>query len=162
MSFWRSIFSGCLLFLLLPTYVHAASVSGDVKDSTGAVIVGAKVEVRGGDLSQPLTLTSDQTGHFVTPDLRPGSYALRVTAEGFEAREQVVDVKEVNLNLELELSLPVAKEQITVPGLNSQYANSDPLYRKLRNVGMDAAFRVEGFTFKCDTATFELKQGTLT
>jgi hypothetical protein len=59
MSLCRSILSGCLLLLFLPGYLHAATISGDIKDSTGAVIVGAKVEVRGGNLSQPLTITSD-------------------------------------------------------------------------------------------------------
>lgn len=161
MSLCRSILSGCLLLLFLPGYLHAATISGDIKDSTGAVIVGAKIEVRGGNLSQPLTITSDHIGHFESPDLTPGSYSLRVTAEGFETLERAFDVKGERLNLELVLALPVAKEEVTV-GQNSQYANSDPLYRKLRSLGLGSAFHIENFTFKCDTATFELKQGTLT
>jgi len=150
-----------LLLLFLPGYLHAATISGDIKDSTGAVIVGAKVEVRGGNLSQPLTITSDHIGHFEIPDLKPGSYSLRVTAQGFAALERTLDVKDEKVNLELLLALPVAKEEVTV-GQNSQYANSDPLYRKLRSLGLGSAFHIESFTFKCDTATFELKQGTLT
>ena len=161
MSLCRSILSGCLLLLFLPGYLHAATISGDIKDSTGAVIVGAKVEVRGGNLSQPLTITSDHIGHFEIPDLKPGSYSLRVTAQGFAALERTLDVKDEKVNLELLLALPVAKEEVTV-GQNSQYANSDPLYRKLRSLGLGSAFHIESFTFKCDTATFELKQGTLT
>jgi len=150
-----------LLLLFLPGYLHAATISGDIKDSTGAVIVGAKVEVRGGNLSQPLTITSDHIGHFEIPDLKPGSYSLRVTSQGFAALERTLDVKDEKVNLELLLALPVAKEEVTV-GQNSQYANSDPLYRKLRSLGLGSAFHIESFTFKCDTATFELKQGTLT
>ena len=161
MSLCRSILSGCLLLLFLPGYLHAATISGDIKDSTGAVIVGAKVEVRGGNLSQPLTITSDHIGHFEIPDLKPGSYSLRVTSQGFAALERTLDVKDEKVNLELLLALPVAKEEVTV-GQNSQYANSDPLYRKLRSLGLGSAFHIESFTFKCDTATFELKQGTLT
>ena len=94
--------------------------------------------------------------------LKPGSYSLRIKGGGFEALERVVDLTDANLNLELELSLPVAKEQITVGSRYAQFANSDALYRKLRNVGLGASFRVAGFTFKCDAATFELEQGTLT
>lgn len=146
MSLCRSILGGCLLLLFLPGYLHAATISGDIKDSTGAVIVGAKIEVRGGNLSQPLTITSDHIGHFESPDLTPGSYSLRVTAEGFETLERAFDVKGERLNLELVLALPVAKEEVTV-GQNSQYANSDPLYRKLRSLGLGSAFHIENFTF---------------
>ncbi len=162
MSLGRANLIRALVFFLLLPALHAATVSGNVKDSTGAVIVGAKIEVRGSNLAQPLLLTSDPAGHFSTPDLKSGSYSIRVTAQGFEALDREVDLKDVSLNLELGLALPVAKEQITVPGSYAQYANSDPLYRKLRNVGMGNAFRVEDVTFKCDTASFELKQGTLT
>ena len=151
-----------VFLLLLPACVHAATVSGNIKDITGAVIVGAEIEVRGGGLPQPLLLRSDQAGHFSTPELKSGSYSIRVTAPGFEALDREVVLKDENLNLELSLALPVAREQVTVPGSYAQYANSDPLYRKLRDVGMGNAFRVENFIFKCDTATFELKQGTLT
>jgi len=151
---------GCLL-LLLPTCLEAATVSGTLKDSTGAIIIGGKVEIRGGNLPRAITASSDSSGHFNIPDLKPGSYSLRATSTGFEALERVVDVKDENLNLELELSLPIAKEQVTVPGSNAQFANSDAIYRKLRNDGMGVSFSVEGFTFKCDTATFELKRGTI-
>lgn len=153
---------GLLLFLLLPVCLNAATVSGTVKDSSGAVVVGAKVEIRGSNLSQPVTVSSDGSGRFAIPDLKPGSYSLRVMSEGFEPLERLVDVADANLNLEPNLSLPVAKEQITVPGNYAQFANSDALYRKLRNVGLGATFTVEGFTLKCDAATFELKRGTLT
>jgi len=152
---------GCLL-LLLPTCLEAATVSGTLKDSTGAIIIGGKVEIRGGKLLQAITVSSDSLGHFNVPDLKPGSYSLRATSTGFEALERVVDVKDENLNLELELSLPIAKEQVTVPGSNAQFANSYAIYRKLRSVGVGSAFSVEDLIFKCDTATFELKRGTVT
>ena len=158
----RYTFGMFLVLLFLSICLNAATISGTVKDSTGALIVGAKIEIRGSSLSQPLTVSSDETGHFVVPDLKPGAYSLRIKSGGFEALERVINLADVNLTLQLDLSLPVAKEQITVSGSYAQFANSDALYRKLRNVGLGPAFRVEGFTFKCDAATFELKQGTLT
>src|SRR3954470_17682127 len=75
----------CCLLLLLPTCLEAATVSGTLKDSTGAIIIGGKVEIRGGKLLQAITVSSDSLGHFNIPDLKPGSYSLRATSTGFEA-----------------------------------------------------------------------------
>lgn len=151
-----------LLLVLSPAFLHAASVSGTVKDTTGAVIPHARIEISGGDLTQPLVLTSDGVGHFASPDLKPGKYSVRLGAEGFEPVERSVEVGTAPVNLEIELPLPVARQEVTVTGKSAQYVNTDPVYRTLRNVGLGASFHVEGFTLKCDTATFQLNQGTLT
>ena len=157
----RFVLSCFLISLFFPACLQAATLSGTLKDSTGAVIVGGKVEIHGSNLLQPITASSDGAGHFSIADLKPGTYSLRVTSTGFEPLERAVDLKEENVNLELELSLPVAKEQVTVPGSYAQFANSDALYRKLRTGGLGVSFNVEGFTFKIDSATFELKRGTI-
>lgn len=157
----RFVLSCFLISLFFPACLQAATLSGTLKDSTGAVIVGGKVEIHGSNLLQPVTVSSDGAGHFSIADLKPGTYSLRVTSTGFEPLERAVDLKEENINLELELSLPVAKEQVTVPGSYAQFANSDALYRKLRTGGLGVSFNVEGFTFKIDSATFELKRGTI-
>jgi hypothetical protein len=157
----RLVSSCFLISLFFPACLRAATLSGTLKDSTGAVIVGGKIEIHGSNLLQPITVSSDGDGHFAIADLKPGTYSLRATSTGFEPLERAVDLKEENANLELELSLPVAKEQITVPGSNVQFANSEAMYRKLRNVGVGVSFSVEGLAFKCDSATFELKRGTV-
>jgi hypothetical protein len=51
-------------WLALPAGLHAATISGTVKDPSGAVIPGARVEITGGDLLQPVELTSDPLGQF--------------------------------------------------------------------------------------------------
>src|SRR5437868_15147108 len=73
-----------IALLLMPVGLSAATISGTVKDSTGAVIPRARIEIRGGDLAQPVTTNTDGVGHFIAPDLKPGTYIVRVTAEGFE------------------------------------------------------------------------------
>lgn len=44
-----------VLFFLLcfagPAWLHAETLSGTVEDQTGAVIVGARIEITGGDLA---------------------------------------------------------------------------------------------------------------
>jgi hypothetical protein len=130
-------------------------------DPSGAVIVGARVEITGGDLSQPLVLSSDARGKFVSADLKPGSYSVRVTHDGFAPLVKTVDLSGA---AELELKLDVAKqhEEVSVSGKGRAYANSDPLYRKLRDIGLGQTFRFDNFSFQLDTATFQFQQGTLT
>jgi hypothetical protein len=150
-----------LLWLAAPTRLHAEKLSGTVEDQSGAVIVGARIEITGGDLAQPLVLTSDGLGKFSSPELKPGTYSVRVTREGFEPLIKTVDLREA---AELRLTLAIAKQQveITVPGKRLAYANSDPVYRKLRDIGLGPTFRFDNFTLELDAATFQFQKGTLT
>jgi hypothetical protein len=150
-----------LLWLAGPTWLHADTLSGVVEDQTGAVIVGARIEITGGDLAQPVALSSDALGKFSFPDLKPGTYSVRVTREGFEPLVKTVDVRGV---VELRLTLAIAKQrvEVTVTGKGLAYANSDPDYRKLRDIGLGETFRLDNFTLQWDTATFQFQKGTLT
>ena len=134
-----------LLCLTSPMLLHAETISGTVLDPSGAVIVGARIEISGGDLSQPIMFSSDAQGKFVSPDLKPGSYSLRVTREGFEPLVKTVDLRGT---AELELKLAIAKqhEEVTVSGKGRAYANSDPIYKQLRNIGLGETFRFDDFT----------------
>ncbi|HZR64055.1 MAG TPA: M1 family aminopeptidase [Terriglobales bacterium] len=161
-AFFRKKGNILLPLLLITASAGASVLSGTTKDSTGAVVAHAKIEVIGGSLSQPLTITCDDVGQFATPDLNPGTYSLRVSATGFDRLERSVELTESPLHVDLVLALPVAIEEVTVNGKYAQLANSDPVYRSLRNVGLGNSFAVENFTFKCDVAIFQLKRGTLT
>jgi hypothetical protein len=88
----RLKYSLLVLLLFLPVWLSAANISGTVKDSTGAVIPNARIEIRGGDLGQALIISSDGAGHFASPDLKPGAYSLHVTAESFEQLEKSVEL----------------------------------------------------------------------
>jgi hypothetical protein len=96
-----------LLFLASPVFLHAETISGTLLDPSGAVIVGARIEISGGGLSQPVIFSSDARGKFVSPDLKPGNYSLRVTREGFETLVKTVDLHGI---AELELKLAVASQ----------------------------------------------------
>src|SRR5258706_1164808 len=89
-------FSHCLLAVILVaslalalsplTYSQetTAAVQGYVKDSTGAVIAGAAVEIAGPALGSKKTET-DSTGFYRFSSLPPGVYTLTVNAKGFRA-----------------------------------------------------------------------------
>src|SRR6185312_6891208 len=128
-----------LVCLAFPAWLYAETVSGTVVDPSGAVIVGARIEITGGDLTQPVVLSSDGRGKFVSPDLKPGSYSLNLTREGFEPLKKTVDLRGA---VELELTLGVAKqhEEVSVSGKGRAYANSDPVYRQLRGIGLGQTF----------------------
>jgi Carboxypeptidase regulatory-like domain len=84
------IFVSMIALLAIPACLSATTISGTIKDGTGAVIPDAHIEIRGGDLAQAVIVTTDRVGHFVSPDLKTGTYSLRVTAEGFAQLEQSV------------------------------------------------------------------------
>ena len=150
-----------LFWLLGPTWLHSQTISGTIKDPSGAVIADARIEISGGDLAQPIAISSDSVGKFVSPNLKPGKYEVRITRDGFEARVETV---ELHGSSELQLTLAIAQQQVNVlvPGKALAFANSDPLYRQLREVGLGQTFRFDNFTLDWDVATFQFQKGTLT
>src|SRR5467141_48458 len=78
-----------LLCLVLATPLRADTISGTVKDPSGAVVAGARIDLTGGNLSQPLLLTSDESGKFVAANLGAGQYSIRVAKEGRSEERRV-------------------------------------------------------------------------
>ena len=155
-----------LLPLFAPARLQAGTlsetiVSGTIKDPSGAVIADARIEIKGGDLVQPVVLSSDGQGKFASADLKPGKYVVRVTREGFETLERNVDLSG---SVDLQLTLAIAKQQvnIAVAGTATAFVNSDPVYRKLRDIGLGQSFPLANFTLTYDVGTFKFEKGTLT
>ncbi len=63
---------------------QAGSVTGEVKDPSGAVVRAANVEVENKTSGFKATTRSDGQGRFAFAGLSPGHYRLTVTADGFE------------------------------------------------------------------------------
>ena len=150
-----------LLSLTTTALMHAETISGRVVDPSGALVVGARIEITGGDLTQPILLSSDERGNFASPDLKPGSYSVKVTREGFEPLVKTVDLRG-KAELELKLAIAKQREEVTVSGKGRAYANSDPVYKQLRNAGLGPTYRFDDFTMQVDAATFRFGKGTLT
>ena len=72
-------------FVILPATVFAqASLSGFVKDTSGAVLPGVSIEASSPVLIEKVrTGISDSTGLYRIPDLPPGLYTLTFTLPGF-------------------------------------------------------------------------------
>src|SRR5277367_2269304 len=82
-----------LLCLALATQLRADTISGTVKDPSGSVVVGARIEITGGNLSQPIVLTADESGKFAAPNLASGKYTVRIAKEGFDDLVTPVDLR---------------------------------------------------------------------
>jgi hypothetical protein len=59
------------------------TISGTVRDETGAVLPGAAVVVRNTDTSMGRQLVADASGRFSAPDLPPGPYEVKASLSGF-------------------------------------------------------------------------------
>ena len=149
------------LWLILSLSLHAETISGAITDPSGALMPGARIEITGEDLSQPIVLLSDAQGRFSSPDLKPGTYTVRVTRDGFAPLVKSVELSG-KVNLQLSLSISPARAQVEVQGKKSAYADSDPVYRSLRTVGLGTTFHFDNVTLPVDTATFQFRKGTLT
>src|SRR5438132_13263485 len=70
-----------LLSAPLTTPLRADTISGTVKDPSGAVVAGARIELSGSALAEPLVLTSDDTGNFGAPNFSVGKFYVRASKE---------------------------------------------------------------------------------
>jgi len=77
-----------LLFVLAPIVLFAqserGSISGTVKDASGAVIPGARVIVTDPATNTTLRTVTTDTGDYTAPNLSAGSYTVRIEREGFK------------------------------------------------------------------------------
>jgi hypothetical protein len=73
------------VFLLLPASAYAqASITGVVKDSSGAVLPGVTVEASSPALIEKVvSAVTDEAGLYRIVDLRPGTYSVEFTLPGF-------------------------------------------------------------------------------
>jgi hypothetical protein len=150
-----------LVCLIFTPQASADTISGTVKDPSGGVVIGARIEITGGNLPQPLLLISDESGKFAAPNLNAGKYTVRASKEGFD---ELVTPVELQGKAELSLKLAITAQQssVTVNEKSLAFANSDSVYRQLRDEGLGDTYRCENITLPMDVGTFELKSGTIT
>ena len=150
------------VFLLICGSLYAASISGTIKDSSGAFVAGAIVTITavGGS---PTAVKSDERGTFASPDLPPGKYQVHVYRPGFEELTRQVDVGNTAVFLDLQLVISAQHQEVTVSGRGGTYANSESTYRSLRAVAPGTTFVLKPNTvLKADVGTFTFRSGTVT
>ncbi len=96
-------------------FLGAATISGTVRDPSGAVVSGAAVGISGNGQT-PIVLTSDARGTFASADLPAGTYAVKVRRDGFEELSKAIDLGTTSAVIELKLSLLARRQEVTVVG----------------------------------------------
>jgi hypothetical protein len=89
-------------------------ILGTITDSTGAAIRGATLTITDTQRGTTRTLTTDDSGAYVAPNLQPGVYKVRAEAKGFKTVERVNIPLEVAQDLAIDLALPPGQANETV------------------------------------------------
>jgi hypothetical protein len=99
------------------TALAQASISGVVKDSSGAVLPGVTVEASSDALIEKVrSVSSDSSGQYRIVDLRPGTYVVTFTLAGFSVvkREGIELQGSFNATVNADLAIGGLNETITV------------------------------------------------
>ena len=108
------------LFLVTPAVVFAqASITGTVRDTSGAVLPGVTVEASSPALIEKVrTATTDGNGQYRIVDLRAGEYTVTFTLPGFSTvkREGVALEGSFTATINIDLRVGELTETITVTG----------------------------------------------
>ena len=101
----RSLFPAILLSLLgsiALAQVSTGTIAGNVKDSSGAVAVGATVTITNTATGIVTHSVTSNTGFYSVPNLQTGPYTVTITAAGFS--EQVAQDIRLNVGAEQEIN----------------------------------------------------------
>ena len=107
-----------------------SAIVGSVSDLTGAAIAGASVSLTSTDNGLKRSVKTDDAGRFNFPQLKPGSYSVKVEAAQFEAQENhsVVAGLGQKQTVDFTLKIATANQNVTVteeaPLINPQNPNT--------------------------------------
>ncbi len=82
----RFVFRILLSLCFMPALLHAqttGTITGTVKDVSGAVVPGTQVVIRETSTGTQRTATTNSAGEYAFPSLAPGDYDLKFTSAGF-------------------------------------------------------------------------------
>src|SRR5579872_1454745 len=131
-----------------------SAIIGQVTDTTGAVVPDATVTITNQETGLKRTAKTDSGGRLNFPQLKPGTYAVRVEAEGFE-RQQADNVlsglgqkQTVNFTLRVARSKETVEVGAEAPIINPSNANTSttlnaPALEDLPNPGGDMTYPLQ-------------------
>ncbi len=117
---FRGLRHALVIFLFLTfaslALAQEATIVGTVTDPTGAAVPNVVITITSAATGQVRTLSSNDVGQFVAPNLKIGRYSVRAQAPGFK----IVEQKDVVLNVgdrtrvDFQMQMGTAQETITV------------------------------------------------
>jgi hypothetical protein len=120
-NFLRFVFVSLLLscFVHVNGQTYRGTIRGTVYDPNRAVIPGAEIKLTNIATNELRTAISGQDGEYSIPSLRPGSYRLETTVQGFQRSDQKLDLG-VNQDLRVDLDLIIRGDaEVTIDATKS-------------------------------------------
>src|ERR1700732_3827339 len=119
MKYMTSVSVSLLLtIILLPLSLHGqatlGTIAGTVTDSSGAVVVGAKVDLQSQEGGVKRTATTGSNGEFRVEALNLGSYRVTVSSPNFRRTELADVIVNASSTTSLQIKLAVGKTSETV------------------------------------------------
>ncbi|MGH9450718.1 MAG: carboxypeptidase-like regulatory domain-containing protein [Terriglobia bacterium] len=108
----------CALAGIAIAQVESGSITGVVRDATGAVVPAARIVVTNVATQTARATSANTSGNFSVPFLAPGRYNVRVSAHGFKTFLQngvALGVAQT-LSLSVALQLGATVQQVVVTG----------------------------------------------
>lgn len=126
----RVVFLVAVLMILACVCIQGqtmGSISGEVKDSTGAVIVGATVTLTNVGTNAARTTPTNESGVYAFPSINPGTYRIRVEATGFKSATNSDIEVQVQQSRRVDVAMEIGQvtEAIDVTGQASMLATED-------------------------------------
>jgi hypothetical protein len=141
----------CLMLMCAATeaQLSSASVNGTIRDSTGAVIEGARITIRKISTDIGRTTESNSAGSYAFVDVAPGNYTLEVTKQDFSSAQQNSFVLYVNQTATFNFALNVGSQiqQVTVQAASSQIETSTANLGTVINGSAVSALPLNGRNF---------------
>jgi len=107
----------------------STSVTGTVLDPSGAVVVGARVQMRNVVSGFDRSVATDVLGQFTIPNVPFNPYHLTVNGRGFAAYAQDIDVRSVvPVSLKISLTVGTSSETVTVEAAGEDLLENDPTF----------------------------------
>ena len=122
----------CAAFpILLRAQAGSGELTGEVRDPSAAVVVGARVSLTQNDTNQTFSSVTSDAGIYSFSSLKPGMYDLAVEATGFKrfVHEQIRVITGERLRVDVDLQIGSTGESITVT------SDVSPLRTELPSMG---------------------------
>src|SRR5215475_8141710 len=117
---WQVGLAAIALLVLVPAAAFAqASITGVVKDASGAILPGVTVEASSPALIEKTrSAVTDSTGTYRIVDLRTGTYSVTFTLTGFSTvkRDGIELTGSFTANINADMKVGALEETITVSG----------------------------------------------
>src|SRR5436190_21942550 len=103
----------CIFFLVLTASLSGqfdvATLTGTVTDTSGAVVPGVQVTATNEATNIVASVTANETGRYLFPSLRPGTYKITATHQGFKQFVSAGVTLQVNQAGRLDIQLAVGQ-----------------------------------------------------